>query len=167
MARHPLPTVRRARLADIEVLVAHRRGMWEAIGDFTKSEIAAADPVYRRWMRRMWRQHRYFAWIVDDAEGRPVGSGAIWLSEAQPRPRDSPRFRPYILSMYTEPGHRGEGIASAIVRAAVDFARGRGYRRVTLHASVMGRSVYRRLGFERGWEMRLALDAPARRRRAR
>ena len=147
--------------------------MWEAIGGSAARDLDAADPVYRRWTRRMMRARRLTAWIAEDPARAPLGSGAVWITEAQPRPKELARGRPYILSMYTEPGARGLGVASAIVRAIVAHAKREGYPRVTLHASPMGRPVYRRLGFERSWEMRLFLDRAvarshaARRRRVR
>ena len=153
------------------MLVDHRREMWAAIGGFSNSDLEAGDLVYRRWVRRMMRAKRFRAWIAEDAQRRPIGSGAVWLTEAQPRPGEPGPYRPYILSMYTDPAHRGEGVASAIVRTAVAYARAQGFQRITLHASEMGRSVYARLGFERGWEMRQRFTvhlaratAPARRR---
>jgi GNAT superfamily N-acetyltransferase len=161
MPPRPEPRLRPAGLADLDVLVAHRRAMWAAIGGFTGAELDGEGPVYRRWMRRMFRERRFLAWIAEDARGRPIGSGAVWLMEGQPRPGEVNGYRPYILSMYTAPGHRGEGIASTIVRTAVRFAKDHGYRRITLHASEMGRPIYRRLGFERGWEMRQRFDQPA------
>jgi hypothetical protein len=45
-----------------------------------------------------------------------------------------------------------------IVGEAIGWCRMRGYTRVRLHASEMGRPVYRKFGFRRGWEMRLDLD---------
>ncbi len=137
--------------------------MWEAIGGFRLADLDAGDPVYRRWTARMLRARRFIGWIAEDRAGTPIGSGAVWLTEVQPRPGEWTRGRPYILSMYTDPEHRGEGIASAIVRASVRYARENGYSRITLHASTMGRPVYRRLGFERTWEMRRMLRAPRRR----
>ncbi|MCI4354618.1 MAG: GNAT family N-acetyltransferase [Thermoplasmata archaeon] len=159
------PRLRRARSTDLATLVRHRRAMWEAIGGFSRRELDDADPVYREWTRRMMRARRFIGWVAVDARGRATGSGAIWLTEIQPRPTELHGWRPYILSMYTEPRHRGEGIASGIVRAAVQFARDRGYSRITLHASKMGRPVYRRLGFERSWEMRQLFRSKPRSRR--
>jgi GNAT superfamily N-acetyltransferase len=156
--------LRPAGLADLDVLVAHRRAMWVAIADYSNDELDAGDPVYRRWARRMMRQRRLLAWIAEDESGQPIGSGAVWLTEAQPRPGELAPWRPYILSMYTDEGHRGKGIASTIVRTAVNYARDHGFSRITLHASEMGRPVYRRLGFERSWEMRQRFDVPPTRR---
>jgi GNAT superfamily N-acetyltransferase len=132
--------------------------MWEAIGGRTAAEIEAADPVYRRWLVRERRAGRLLAWIVEDNAGRPLGSGAVWLAPVQPRPGPLSRPRmPYLLSMYTERESRGLGVASRVVRAAVDWARVEGYSRMTLHASKYGRPVYRRLGFLPGSEMRIDL----------
>ncbi len=86
----------------------------------------------------------------------------VWLPEAQPRPGELDLPRPYLMSMYTVPSFRGRGVATRIVRASLDWAREHGYRRFTLHASDMGRSVYERLGFTPGREMVIDL---ARRRR--
>jgi GNAT superfamily N-acetyltransferase len=61
---------------------------------------------------------------------------------------------PYLLSMYTEPGSRGLGVASGVVEKAVEWCRSNGYPQLRLHASKMGRKVYLKHGFERTWEMR-------------
>ena len=44
-----------------------------------------------------------------------------------------------------------------VVKEAIKWCRKKGYERLMLHASMMGRGVYRRLGFKRTWEMRLDL----------
>jgi GNAT superfamily N-acetyltransferase len=151
-------TVRPATEADLDLLVVHRRRMWEEIGGRTTAELDAADPVYRRWFVREHRAGRLTAFVVEDRSGAPLGSGAVWLTPAQPRP--GPLYRtevPYILSMFTEPAARRRGVAARIIRTIVRWARARRYPRVTLHASTAGRPVYERLGFENGSEMRLPL----------
>jgi GNAT superfamily N-acetyltransferase len=156
MARAPPVALRlrRAGPADLAVLTAHRRGMWRDIGIRTStSALDASDPVYRRWLARMMRRGRAVAWIVEGPGGTPAGSGVVWLPEAQPRPGDLGLPRPYLMSMYTAPSFRRRGVARRIVVAALDWARSKGYRRFTLHASTMGRPIYARLGFRPGREM--------------
>lgn len=147
--------LRAARAADLELLVAHRRRMWEAIGGgFTDAEMARHDRAYRPWLRR--RLGSGLAAAVVAWEGRrAVGSGLVWLREDQPRPGSPHQRMPYILSIYTVPDRRGAGIASEVTGWLVAWAREQGYSRVLLHASRFGRGVYRRLGFARTWEMRL------------
>ena len=130
--------------------------MWEDIGDRTPEELDAADPVYRRWARARLRSGRLAAWIAESG-GVPVASGCVWVMRVQPRPGWPSGETPYRLSMFTDPAHRGEGLAERIVREAISWSRQNGYARLVLHASEMGRPIYERLGFTRTWEMKLDL----------
>jgi GNAT superfamily N-acetyltransferase len=130
--------------------------MWEAIDDYSPEQLDRHDRTYRRWARQRLRTGRLVAWVVEDA-GTPVASGAVWLQDMQPHPRPGLGPTPYLLSMFTEPRHRGKGAARRIVREAMLWARREGYARMTLHASDMGRSLYARLGWKRTWEMRVNL----------
>jgi len=47
----------------------------------------------------------------------------------------------------TDPEHRGRGLASRLITAAVNEARDRGLRTSSLQGSAMGQPVYRRLGY--------------------
>lgn len=158
--------LRRATERDLEVLVRHRHRMFSDIGRRTEREITAHDRVYRAWARRGLRDRQFFAFVVEASDGRVVGSGAVWLQPQQPRPGWLARpTLPYILSMYTEPDARGRGVATRLVTEMVRWATDRGYPRIFLHASTMGRPVYARFGFEEGNEMRLELPDRARGRR--
>jgi GNAT superfamily N-acetyltransferase len=145
--------VRLATTKDLDLLVRHRRLMWEAIREFPTRELDRADPVYRRWARGRMKSNRLAGFIVD-IDNVPVASGCVWLMPMQPRPGQGGTTAAYLLSMFTEPDHRGRGHATRIVREAIRWARSRGVSIVTLHASESGESVYRRLGFEWTREMR-------------
>lgn len=159
-------TFRAAAAADLGLLTEHRHRMWTAIGHRTEEEITEHDARYRTWMRPRLRSGEVLGFIAETPEGEGVGSGLVWFRSDQPRPKIPILKIPYILSMYTQEGWRGHGIASGIVRRLVDACRARGFPSVVLHASEQGRSVYRHLGFERTWEMRYWIDPRLRRRRA-
>jgi GNAT superfamily N-acetyltransferase len=153
--------------SDLATLVRHRRLMWRELRDYTPAELDRHDVVYRRWVRLLMARGKFLAVLAETRDGRVVGSGALWLMPSQPRPGPLGRGEmPYVLSMYTDPERRGEGVATRIVRELVRWSRARRYGRVVLHASRFGRPVYARLGFEDGSEMRLELGPPARPRRA-
>jgi len=155
--------LRAATLEDLDTLVRHRRAMWVELRAPPKRDLDRHDVVYRRWLRREMRAGRFLARIALAPSGEVAGSGALWLMPSQPRPGPLGRpVIPYVLSMYTEPGSRGLGAATAIVEALVRWSTRKGFRRIVLHASTMGRPIYARLGFEAGSEMRLEL--PRRRR---
>ncbi len=82
----------------------------------------------------------------------------MWLQPIQPNPKRTDMLQPYLLSMYTEPEFRRRGVASMVVSKAIEWCGKKGYGRLMLHASEMGRSVYKKFGFRRTWEMRLDLE---------
>ncbi len=156
--------VRRATLEDLDLLVRHRRGMWKAIAHIPKADLDAADRVYRRWAREQMKSNR-FAGIIVDLDGEPVASGCVWVMQVQPRPNWQGTDAAYLLSMFTEPAHRGRGHGARIVREAIRYANARGIHVMLLHASQFGEPIYTRLGFERTTEMRLFLRSAKRGRR--
>lgn len=155
--RVPRYRLRPARLKDLGVLLAHRRGMWEGMAVLKPGAPDATEERCRRWIRQRLKNGRVVGFVIEAAPRTIVASGCLWIQDIHPRPGfPGPRY-PYLMSMYTEPAHRGRGLATRIVRAALRWSRGRGYHRITLHASDAGRPLYQRLGFYDGKEMRLDL----------
>ncbi len=150
--------IRKATVKDLEVLVRQRRGMWSDMGVRDKRTL---DRVYRTWARKQLSAGNLTGWLVENRERRVVGGGCIWLQPVQPTPMYAGRAQPYLMSMYTDPGYRGKGVASLIVRACVEWSKKRGYPWMVLHASKTGRGLYRGLGFTRLWEMGLDLSKGA------
>lgn len=103
------------------------------------------DPHYRQessftaaqWRRRL-RDHAQFAALIDN---RPVGLIGAQQEDAE---------TVYLYSLWLDPAARGQGLARHLVSAAVDWARGRKARTVTLRVSTenaLARGVYESLGF--------------------
>jgi GNAT superfamily N-acetyltransferase len=154
-----LGPLRRASTADVPTLIDHRLRMWEEIATFPRDELKRHARTYRRFLVGNMASDKLVAFVIPTLKGRLVASGAVWFTGDLPRPSYSAESG-YILSMYTDPRFRGRGLARRIVRAAVGECRRRKIRRVALHASPFGRRLYRQLGFERTWEMRLTLPRP-------
>lgn len=153
--------LRPATLSDLDLLVRHRRRMWEEMGTNTVAELEVADEPYRRWAREQMDAGKLVAWVVEEgAGGAPVASGCLWLQPVQPRPGRPFGVQPYLLSMFTEPAHRGKGHARRIVEMAIAWSRERGHPWLALHASQFGRPLYEKMGFTDSGEMRLRLLPP-------
>ena len=134
------PTARVARLteSDWQIFAGVRlRALTDSLGE--------SDPQYReesaftaaQWRRRL-RDHAQFAVLLGN---RPVG-----LIGAQSEKAD----KVYLYSLWLDPAARGQGLARPLVAAAVDWARDRGARVVTLRVAVdnaVARAVYESLGF--------------------
>lgn len=86
-------------------------------------------------------------WVAE-CEGQVVGTvGALPVEEPTLRKEQLELFH---LSMASE--HRGQGIAKALVRTVLQFARDQGYREVTLSTSMLQHSalaLYQRMGFQK------------------
>jgi ribosomal protein S18 acetylase RimI-like enzyme len=152
---------RPATLEDLDVLVRHRVRMFADMGFASADGFAELSAACRSWLSEALARGHYLGWVIAPA-GDPaeIAAGAgMLLQDMPPGPRDVRTTRAYILNVYTEPAHRGRGLATIATRAAVDEARRRGIRVVTLHASDEGRAIYERLGFEETNEMRLLLDS--------
>jgi GNAT superfamily N-acetyltransferase len=152
--------VRLATLRDLDILVRHRRKMFEEISDATPAELDAVDRAYRRWARTRMRSGNFVAFVVEARGGRVPASGALWLMPLPPRPWTRGDRAPYLMSMYTEHGDRGKGHATLVVRAAVEWAKAHGDQVVILHASEEGKRIYERAGFLPTSEMRLRFERP-------
>ena len=159
---HARYLVRKATQRDIEILVHQRRGMWEDIGFKNKPALDYADSAYRRWVKSALRNKTLQGWIAETKQGDAAGGGCVWLQPMEPVPYHKRLVQPYLLSMYTEPQFRRKGVASRIVAEAVNWCKKNGYPRLTLHASRKGRSLYRKHGFIRTWEMRRQLSRKGR-----
>jgi GNAT superfamily N-acetyltransferase len=132
--------------------------MWSEIGNRTEAEITEHDARYRPWAVARLRSGELVGVVAETRGGPAVGSGLVWFRPDQPRPKLLTLVSPYILSMYTEPAWRGRGVATRVVRELLSICRERGFPNAELHASRFGRRMYRRMGFERTWEMRTWLD---------
>jgi GNAT superfamily N-acetyltransferase len=150
--------VRPATLRDLDTLVQQRRAMWTDLGLRDPARHHKADKTYRRWAKTRMRNHQLMGWLVENGTGAIAGGGCLWLQPIQPNPKRTKTLQPCLLSMYTDPDFRRQGVASKIVDKAVEWSRNHGYERLMLHASEMGRTVYKKSGFYRTWEMRLDLN---------
>ena len=149
--------IRRATVKDMDVLVAHRRSMFEEMARLTPEKRRDAAASYREWAKEMIKQRLYHGYIVESAGGKVAASGCVWLRQVQPSRGHPASLVPYVMSMYTDPKFRRKGLASMIIKEAMAWAKKKGYGEMTLHASKVGRKVYSQLGWERTWEMEVDL----------
>lgn len=143
---------------DLETLADHRRKMWLDIHPERKEQIEQSYEPTKKWIGEQMQSGRYIAFIARTETGEIAGSGALWLREDQPRPGNLLLITPYLLSMYTIPKFRKNGVASLITEKAVKWCKDNGYTRVELHASDEGRRVYEKFGFVSSNEMRLRMS---------
>ncbi len=142
---------------DMETLVSHRLRMFYEIRPDRDIYLEGYEKVTGDWIANKVKDSNFVSFIAETKDGKIAGSGCILIKEDQPRPEKLVLKVPYLLSMFTEPEYRSQGVASLIIKESIRWARENGYDRMDLHGSPMGKSLYEKFGFRQTNEMRLML----------
>lgn len=139
-------------------LIAHQR-MWMFVDAGQAAEGDAMQQMMENfvaWVRPRLQDGSYVGWIAEQ-DGRATAGAGMWLMEFPPHWMDAEPLRAYLLNFYVDPEFRGRGLAYDLLKTAVEDARRRGIKVVSLHASTFGRPLYERNGFGGTNEMMLRL----------
>ena len=150
--------IRRMTLKEMDLMTEHRQKMFYEMGVMKPDQGDVRKDPYRAWAKEMMKKKLYHGYIVSTEGGTVAASGCVWLRQVQPSRGRPASMVPYLMSIYTVPRFRRKGLASMIVRRAMEWAKKNGYRAMTLHASAVGREVYAKLGWKRTWEMAVDLE---------
>jgi GNAT superfamily N-acetyltransferase len=149
---------RLAAEVDAELITEQRRRMFVEMGQPDDDRMQVMLRNFVPWVRERLKDGRYVGWLVTEGKGTVAGAGML-LMDFPPHWRDPEPQRAYLLNFYVAPEARGRGLAYGLLRTAIDEAKRRGIRVVSLHASQFGRPLYERNGFEATNEMMLHLES--------
>jgi GNAT superfamily N-acetyltransferase len=145
--------VRPAALQDLSTLIRHRVAMERELGRGGRKGLVPFVRAYRRWMVAGIRSHHFIPFVATDGDGRPIGSGSIWLREDRPHRGNLSVRIPRIHGIYVEPAARRRGVATGLLRSMLRWVRRHGYRRVVLQTTAKAKALYSRYGFKPKSEM--------------
>lgn len=150
-------TLRPITFADLDTVCNHRRRMFDAAGR-DAAVLDRMDPAFRIWAASRLRGGEYMGWIIE-AEGRPAASVGLMFIDWPPHPEhpDCDR-RGYVLNLFVEPGHRGQGLARQLMRRVEEEALTRGVNYLILHPTAQARPMYETLNWQATSEMSLRLN---------
>ena len=133
-------------IGDLETICGHRRRMF-AENDVSLVALDAMAEPFARWLAPRLADGRYFGLMAEDGGVVVGGIGLIQLDFPPHFLHPESGQRGYILNVYVEPSHRGQGLAKELVQRGEEQFRQRGVVFEVLHASQMGRPVYESLGW--------------------
>ncbi len=137
--------VRPATLADADVLVRHRVGMFTDMG--VAMDAAALEAAFRAWLAELMPAGTYRAWLVETADGTVVGGGGITILPWPPGPHYPGDRLAFVYNVYTDRPHRRRGLARLVMDAIHTFCREAGITSLALNASGDGQPLYTSLGY--------------------
>jgi GNAT superfamily N-acetyltransferase len=137
--------IRPATLDDQAVLVDHRIAMFVDMG--VPLDRQTLGPAFRAWLGRMMPDGSYRAWLVETPDGEIVAGGGITILAWPPGPRYLGDRLAFVYNVYTEPAHRGRGLARSVMTAIHDWCRAEGITSLALNASEAGGALYSSMGY--------------------
>jgi GNAT superfamily N-acetyltransferase len=149
--------LREAGRDDLETILHHRRRMCEDMGHRDAAVLDGMVDDCRGILRRWLDEGVYRGWLVE-REGAVVAGAGLIVSAWLPNAADTLSRRATILNVYTEPAHRRQGLARALMDRILLWCGQEGFRAVTLDASDDGRALYESMGFRPTTQMRLPLS---------
>jgi len=142
--------------------------MFQDMGDVSNDAFEILRAKARLRLKEWLESGDYISWLATPAD-KPetvVAGAGVQLQPILPRPLDASTIgegrQGTIVNVFTEPQWRRRGIAGRLVKEIITWSWNERIDRLLLHASDDGRSVYKRLGFIAGNEMRFVghlLDA--------
>jgi GNAT superfamily N-acetyltransferase len=150
--------IRRATIADMEIIIRQRRSMFEEMGTGTTESLDRMIAAYYPWLSEKLETGGYVGFLAVDGDTVIAGAGAIISDMRQPHPVLRDGKTAHVVNVYTESDYRKQGLARRLMQTLVEYFREEGIGSATLHASQFGRSLYESLGFEDAPEMILDLN---------
>lgn len=141
---------------DLDAIVHHRHAMFVDMGYRDQAALSTMAANFLPWLQRKMEAGEYLAWFVVAPDASIAAGLGLWLMDWPPHMLGAgSRWRGNILNVYTEPNHRHQGMARALMKIALDWCTANQVGAVILHASPDGRALYESLGFAPTNEMRL------------
>lgn len=145
-----MPLIRRATSADIATLTALRLALLRETGKIVdEQQERRLRELTDSYLLRALPREEFLAWVAEVDEQRTIAAtGGLVFLHRPPSPENEAGLEGYVLNMYTLPAWRGQGLARAILRQIVTYARQQTpARRLWLRATAAGRSLYASEGF--------------------
>jgi len=149
--------IRRASVQDLDIVLRHRRRMFEDMGFTDLKALDTMIAVSKPLIGDGLKDGSYAGWLVEAPDHEVVSGAGVISLKFQPHPVDPRAKRAWVVNMFTEPEHRRRGLARRLMTTIIEWCRQEGMRVLYLHASDEGRALYASLGFRPTNEMRLDL----------
>ena len=114
--------------------------------NYPKAESEMLETANKAYFEANLADDSFIAWVAV-AGDKIVGTSGLSFYHVPPN-NSSPDGRvAYIMNMYTFPEYRKQGIAATLFNRIVEEAKIRGYKKIVLNATDMGKSLYEKYGF--------------------
>jgi len=140
---------RKATLEEAALLTKIRMDfLREAYGDENKEEMEIIGYNIMKFMCDSLKDESYVSWLAED-NGKIIATNGISFYSLPPNQECPNGEIANINNMFTYPDYRGQGIGSQLFKLAMEEAKKRGCKKITLDATALGRPIYEKFGFKK------------------
>jgi GNAT superfamily N-acetyltransferase len=151
-------TIRRAAPRDCDIILHHRRSMFQEMKEGTSDELDRTVQIARPWLIAALANGPYQGWLAEDQQAVVVAGAGVVILSWPASPKNLENRRALIVNVYTEPEFRGRGLARQLMSTVLAWLKEQGFRMAALHASAAGKHLYETLGFRPTNEMQVRLE---------
>jgi len=136
-----------ATLEDIDEIIGLRVALLKEVGEI-QSEQDAEHVVNdtRKYLEETLPNNEFISYIAK-SNGKVVSISGAVLFKRPPYLDNLKGIEAYVLNMYTLPQFRGKGLAKKLLEECIKYCKQKEVKRVWLHASEGGKSLYEKIGF--------------------
>lgn len=140
--------IRKANYNDIPELTKIRMDLLRerAADGISGSEQLLYDKSYKYFVENIPNVNFVSYIAIDD--GKIVATSGLCFYLVPPTSGNISGKVAYIMNMYTNPEYRKRGLAMKLLDCVVNEAKTKGYTKITLNASEMGKPIYKKYGFK-------------------
>ena len=140
-------TYRKAVLSDAEKLAEMRSVFLKELKNASEEERVIIERANLEYFKKALYDDTFISWIALDNE-EIIATSGLSFSEVPPYFQVPDGKVAYIMNMVTSPSYRNRGIGTELFKRIVEEAKQRGYKKITLNTSEMGRPLYEKYGFK-------------------
>jgi len=137
----------KASIDDIDELARIRSIFLKELKDCSEDERLFVENANKAYFESAFADDSFVAWLAT-VNGKIVATSGLSFSLTPPSLEKPDGKVAYIMNMYTTPEYRKQGLAMELLKRIVEEAKNRGYRKITLNATEMGKPIYEKFGFK-------------------
>ncbi|MHA1978455.1 MAG: GNAT family N-acetyltransferase [Candidatus Hodarchaeales archaeon] len=151
-------SIRKATVSDVPALVKLRRLMFESMGHNNPDLLKAGDLAVEKFFNESIPNKTFRGWVAINSSGEVVSNIGVIIDQHPPSPNNITGKIAYLMNLCTLSPYRRQGIARKLLEEVLAWTRQLDIKRVSLHATKLGKSLYEQLGFTETNEMRLKFE---------
>ena len=138
---------RKATINDIDSLAKIRSIFITEVTGCSEAERNKLEIANKVYFESALAEDNFVAWFALDND-KIIATSGLSFSVIPPALHCLDGKTAFIMNMFTFPEYRKQGIGTELLKRTVEEAKNRGYKRITLNATDMGKPLYEKHGFK-------------------